>query len=148
GTALALAIVAAALGVAAALQQRFLFALLRQNGRILHRLDALEAAARGEAPAAQWDDGAYGLAIGAAAPAFELPGLDGVPVTLDQLRAPGRPVMLIFTDPGCVPCSALMPQIGRWERELATSLTIALVSRGAPEDNRAKVEEHGIRRVL
>src|SRR5262249_5691959 len=88
----------------------FMFALLRQNGRILRRIDALEAGLPLDGPAApRWDSGGHGLPIGDPAPAFELPGLDGVPVTLEQLRAPGRPVLLLFTDPACVPCNALMP---------------------------------------
>jgi methylamine dehydrogenase accessory protein MauD len=142
GTAMALAIVSAVAGVAIAAQSAFLVALLRQNGRIIKRLDALESGA--EAPA--WDDAGAGLRVGAPAPDFELPGLDGVPVTLDQLRAPGRPVLLLFTDPGCGPCNALLPEVGSWQRE--RNLTIAVVSRGGAEANRAKCEEHGIRRVL
>ena len=81
------------LGVVIVAQGAFMFALLSQNGRILRRIDALEAGA-GDYPVDDgptWDSGGYGLDVGAPAPAFELPGLDGVPVTLDQLRAPGRP---------------------------------------------------------
>ena len=37
---------------------------------------------------------------------------------LDALRAPGKPVLLIFVDPGCGPCTALLPEIGRWQRDL------------------------------
>jgi methylamine dehydrogenase accessory protein MauD len=142
GTALALAIVATVAGVAIAVQSAFLLALLRQNGRILKRLDALE----GDAPLPAWDDAGAGLPVGAPAPAFELPGLDGVPVSLDQLRAPGRPVLLLFTDPSCGPCNALLPEIAGWQR--ARRLTVAVVSRGGADANRAKAEEHGIATVL
>jgi methylamine dehydrogenase accessory protein MauD len=140
GTALALAVVAAAAGIAIAAQSAFLVALLRQNGRILRRLDALESGV--EPPA--WDDAGVGLPVGLAAPAFELPGLDGVPVTLGQLRAPGRPVLLLFTDPGCGPCNALLPEVRGWQRDV----TVAVISRGGADANRAKAEEHGIARVL
>jgi len=142
GTALALAIVSAVAAVAIAAQSAFLLALLRQNGRILKRLDALESGA--EPPA--WDDAGAGLPVGLPAPAFELPGLDGVPVSLDQLRKPGRPVLLLFTDPACGPCNALLPEAGRWQRE--RDLTVAVVSRGGAEANRAKAQEHGIARLL
>jgi peroxiredoxin len=74
--------------------------------------------------------------------------LYGETLTLDALRAPGKPVLLVFSDPGCGPCSALMPDIGRWQREHAAALTVALVSRGTPEANRAKSTEHGVMSVL
>jgi thiol-disulfide isomerase/thioredoxin len=69
-------------------------------------------------------------------------------LTLDSLRAPGRPVMLLFTDPDCDPCTALLPEIGRWQRDYADEVTISLISRGAPEENRAKSAEHGVKHVL
>jgi peroxiredoxin len=56
--------------------------------------------------------------------------------------------MLLFTDPGCGPCTALLPEIRRWQRDHSEELTIALVSRGVLEANRAKATEHGLRGVL
>jgi len=82
------------------------------------------------------------------APAFALPGLYGETITLDFLRASGKPVLLLFSDPGCGPCSALLPEVGRWQRDYAGKLTVALISRGSVEANRAKVSEHGVSRVL
>ena len=46
------------------------------------------------------------------------------------------------------PCRALLPEIGHWQREHAQSLTLALISRGSEEANRAKAAEHGIDLVL
>jgi len=89
-----------------------------------------------------------GLPIGAPAPAFGLTGLYGETTTLDSLRARGNPVMLVFTDPGCGPCNALMPDIGKWQREVGGKLTVALVSRGAADANKGKASEHGISNVL
>jgi thiol-disulfide isomerase/thioredoxin len=56
--------------------------------------------------------------------------------------------MLLFTDPNCGPCTALLPEIGRWQQEHAEKLTISLISRGDPEENRAKSQEHGLQHVL
>lgn len=56
--------------------------------------------------------------------------------------------MLVFSDPGCTPCNALLPHLGRWQREHAVRLTVALLSRGTPEENRAKSAEHGLTQVL
>jgi len=56
--------------------------------------------------------------------------------------------MLLFTDPNCGPCNALLPEIGRWQQEHAQKLTISLISRGATEDNRTKSSEHGLTSFL
>jgi thiol-disulfide isomerase/thioredoxin len=56
--------------------------------------------------------------------------------------------MLLFTDPNCGPCTALLPEIGRWQKEHAEKLSIALISRGDLEENRAKSQEHGLQYVL
>ena len=91
---------------------------------------------------------ATGLPIGTIAPTFDLPELDGETITLDSLRARGKPVVLVFSDPGCGPCMELVPEIGRWQREYTGKLTLALISRGPVEANRNKVSEHGITHVL
>ena len=138
---------------AIAIEGWLLVHLLGQNGRVLLRLDALESLlaeggtlpAPESAPAAQ---PAAGLPEGSPAPAFRLQGLHGETMTLDALRAAGKPVMLIFSDPGCGPCTALLPDIGRWQREHASKLTVALISRGSAEANRAKTQEHGLTHVL
>jgi thiol-disulfide isomerase/thioredoxin len=56
--------------------------------------------------------------------------------------------MLLFTDPNCGPCNALLPEIGRWQQEHADKLTITLVSRSSAEENSAKSTEHGVGNVL
>ena len=126
--------------------------LIGQNGRLLSRLDALESRlatgtlAPGVADAA--DAAVPGLPVGSVAPAFQLPGLFGEVLTLDALRATGRPALLAFVDPGCGPCNALLPDLARWQKDLAGTVTLALVSRGTPDENRAKTQEHGLTQVL
>src|SRR5438552_369215 len=80
--------------------------ILRQQGRLLVRIEALEAllATKGMAPEADADTS--GLSIGVVAPAFSLSGLHGEGLTLEALRAPGKPVLLVFSDPSCGPCTA------------------------------------------
>src|ERR1700733_5488835 len=66
------------------------FHLLRQNGRLLLRMDALESNAGASS----------GLPIGSPAPAFELPALSSSSIlSLETLQAERRPVVLIFSDP-------------------------------------------------
>jgi hypothetical protein len=57
-------------------------------------------------------------------------------------------VLLLFSDPGCGPCTALLPEVGWWQRAYAGKLTLALISRGTAEVNRTKASEHGIKQVL
>ena len=56
--------------------------------------------------------------------------------------------MLLFTDPGCGPCNALLPDIAKWQRELVGALTIGLISSGTTDRNRAKAAEHGISQIM
>ena len=137
--------------------------LLGQNGRLLLRLDALDKRfegltdriASGHAggdlapipdPAPEPDE--PGLTVGAPAPNFGLSGLHGETLTLGALRAAGKPVLLVFSDPGCGPCNALLPDVSRWQREHADSLTVSLISRGTPEANRGKSAEHQLTNIL
>lgn len=131
-----------------------LLAMLRQNGRLLLRVEALEGmqAGRAQGPAAGAEamltGAAAGLPVGALAPDFGLEGLEGSPVTLSALRDAGRPLLLLFISPGCGPCGALLPEIGRWQREHADLLRPVLISKGSARANRARAGEHGIADVL
>lgn len=121
--------------------------LAQQNGRLLERIEMLETGdAAKPASAAPATD--QGLAVGSRAPGFQLPGLFGETLTLDALRSADKPVLLVFSDPHCGPCNALMPQLGRWQTEEAARLTLAVISRGSEADNRSKSSEHGLSRVL
>ena len=137
-----------ALGLLAA-QWWFLFNLMRQNGRLLRRIEALEETVASGGLSHPSPNGAAtgpgeGLPVGVPAPGFELPELGGGTLSLASLRASGKPALLIFTDPECGPCAELMPDVGRWQREYARHLEIALISRGDPEANRAQADEYGL----
>jgi thiol-disulfide isomerase/thioredoxin len=137
----------AALALLAGAGAAFMLALLRQQGRLLLRIDELETrldqagVAAAPRPPEQPE---HGLPVGRPAPDFRLTGLYGETVTLEALTAVDKPIMLVFTDPGCGPCNALLAPIAQWQRDLATALTIAVVTRGTADDNRAKIREHGI----
>jgi peroxiredoxin/uncharacterized membrane protein YphA (DoxX/SURF4 family) len=131
--------------------------LLGQNGRLLVRIDRIEAALEdAEIEIADDDEDdeedeeeeEEGLAVGAPAPAFSLSGLYGETMTLDSLRAAEKPVLLLFTDPGCGPCNAMMGDVGKWQRDLAEKLTIAVITRGSLEDNRKKAKQNSLTHVL
>lgn len=135
-----------------AVEAVLLMNLMGQNGRLLLRLEALEARLDASGipvlePGAE-EQSSAGLPVGSPAPGFNLAGLYGEVLTLDALRAAGKPVLLVFSDPGCGPCNALLPEIGQWQRDHGATLTIAVISRGSSEENRAKSTEHGLTNVL
>ena len=137
-----------------ALQGWALLHVIRQHGRVLLRLNALEEAQAASAmrepvvrAAAHPHHGA-GLPVGSLAPEFSLVGLHGETMTLAALRSSGRPVLLVFSDPGCGPCTALAPDLARWQAEHADRLRIVVVAAGSPEAIRARAAEHGVSDVL
>ena len=102
----------------------FVLNLTSQHGRLLLRLDALEDSIHARASAGGTAHGTHaGLAIGSRAPDFELPGLTGGSVTLRALLESSRPLLLVFSDPGCGPCNALLPEVARWQREQSATST-------------------------
>src|SRR5437870_3465477 len=100
--------------------------LMQQNGRVLLRLGAVEeelqslidglaalpeagASRNGFRPLFESRLKRDGLTAGTPAPDFRLPRLDGGELSLSECR--GRRVLLVFSDPHCGPCDALMPQL-------------------------------------
>ena len=83
-----------------------------------------------------------GLSKGTAAPAFRLQGLDNEEISLEQYR--GQKVLLVFSDPECGPCNLLAPRLQELARR-APDIQLLMVSRGDPEANRLKIEEHGLK---
>ena len=133
----------------------FLGSMLTQQGRILGRLDALEARLNQlgapSQPASAGGNGTpapQGLPVGAPAPAFRLANLRGSETGLAELLAPGLPLVLLFMDPHCGPCAELMPDVARWHREHAGRMTLAIVGRGKLKENRTKYGNAGLEHVL
>ncbi|MCD6029643.1 MAG: hypothetical protein K0S78_1817 [Thermomicrobiales bacterium] len=130
--------------------------LLGQNGRLLVRLDRIESALEDadielldeDDEDEEDEEEEEGLPFGAPAPAFSLSGLYGETMTLDALRAAEKPVLLIFSDPGCGPCNAMMSDVGKWQRDHADKLNVVVISRGAIEENRAKKKQYNLTTVL
>ncbi len=127
--------------------------VLRLSGRLLLRVEALEAVPRqGQQAAgavkAGTDSHPMPLGIGAKAPGFTLPEMGGATRSLEQVLTDGKLVVLVFMDPASDACRALMPEIGQWQREHARLLTFLLISRGSHEANAAIANQHGVSRVL
>lgn len=138
---LVLALVLAAQAVVAVV---VLYHLLRQNGRLLARLDAIEAKL-GIVPEQPQP---AGLPVDSQAPAFSLAALDNATVTLDTLRKSGKPILLFFSEPDCGVCDTILPDVGTWQREHAERLVVVPISRGTAEANRVKSTTHKVQHFL
>ncbi len=113
-----------------------------------------------------------GLPVGDPAPTFALPavstlsvgapgisgassnGATGQPstaeakATLDELRAPGLPVLLAFTSPTCAPCQEFYPELAEWQRDHTDALTVAVIGTGDATANRERSDEHALSNFL
>lgn len=142
--------------LAVAGQGWLLLGLLRQNGRLLMRVEALEGGTVSAGHVAHADRGhdhvpdevVLGLPMRATAPTFEAESVDNGPVSLDELLAPGRPALLLFVDPKCGPCESLLPDVQRWQEELRESLRIVVLTQGDLKAGRDKARANGLVDVL
>lgn len=132
--------------------------MLGQNGRLLLRLDemerSLDAVAAGEpyqavAPeSGRPNDPVLGLPVGEKAPDFRLKGVHGETMSLASLLAADKPVLLVFSDPGCGPCNALLPSVSRWQQDHSETFLTAIISRGDVAANLEKSRQHGLGMLL
>jgi thiol-disulfide isomerase/thioredoxin len=74
--------------------------------------------------------------------------LAGHQVSLGDLLAHGKAVMLLFVSPNCAPCKALLPFLLSWQRDYGEQLTIAVISRGEPEEVQAKLNKYEVKHLL
>ena len=113
----------------------------RQHGRLLLRVDALEArVGTDEAPGRAE---LAGLLPATPFPPFSLPSLDNGEVALEQFR--GERVLLVHWSPDCGYCRQIASDLaGLQERLRKRKTELVLISYGSREANRALVEEHGL----
>lgn len=156
----------AALGLFSAVLAALLYQVVRQQGRLLLRLDQVERrlgldpgdsiergtvalrarsgprASLATRPLTESRIERNGLAPGTPAPAFVLPAAHGGRVSLEEYR--GRKVLLVFSDPHCGPCEELSPHLARVAGEhRGNGLAVLVVGRGDAGENRSKAERHG-----
>lgn len=119
--------------------------LSRSTAALTTRINTIDDLVNGEG---EGIDRNPGPKPGTEAPGFRLPAIGKGLVSLDNLRALGKPSLLVFAEPSCSVCNTLMPKLGRWSRDLEQVLTIAVVTTGSEEENRKKVDRHGLPWVL
>lgn len=122
-----------------------LLQVLRQQGRMLLRFDAIEQhlglTAALTVPSA-------GLEPGIAAPMFSLPALNGGERRLETILQERKPALLVFSHPGCGPCLTMVPQLVQWQRELSDRMALVLLAEGNAEENREKFGSAGLALIL
>ena len=117
--------------------------LLRQQGRLLLRIEALEARITTDEQPEQSEHRLAGLPPATPFPPFRLPSLDDGEVGLDQLQ--GERVLLVHWSPDCGYCRQIASDLaGLQERLRKRKTQLVLVSYGSREANSALVEEHGL----
>lgn len=117
------------------------FQLVRQNGRLLLRLEAIEKRLAPRSADKRREAG--GLPIGMTAPDFELPDLTGVHHRLSEFRDSN--VLLIFFNPQCGYCTKMAPDLAALPMERGGDRPIpVVVSTGDAQENQKLVEQYGI----
>jgi peroxiredoxin len=115
--------------------------VLRQQGRLLLRIEALERSTSAAEPSPV-DPARGGLPLATAFPPFRLPSLEGGEIGLEDLD---KRVLLVHWSPDCGFCREIAPDLARHQKDLARRKTeLVLVSYGSPEGNRALIEAHGL----
>src|SRR6516225_938843 len=124
----------------------FCYQLVRQNGRILLRLEALEKRleAQEAEPPSPTPAPPSGLPVGSIAPEFELPDLAGTRHRLSDFR--GRSVLLIFFNPNCGFCTAMASDLAALVPRGGEGQAVPLVvTTGDAQANRQLFQKHEIR---
>ncbi len=121
---------AALAGASAVVALMLLLLIAAAQLTILHRLARVQTGTPPGATAHALPKESRGLPEGSLAPSFGLSDTRGDFITLEQLLAPGRPVILFFTKPDCPPCAAMANEVGRWQRNHADVLEIVQISDG------------------
>ena len=142
------------LGLVSAGLAAALFQILKQQGRLLLRLEQVEGYLGMDA-GGSIDRGTVslqarspaGLRAGTVFPDFRLNDLDGKATALGDLR--GQPVLLVHWSARCSFCDLVAPDLAKLEPGLETAgVRLLLVSSGAEEAERKAAGEHGLKSTI
>jgi peroxiredoxin len=115
--------------------------LLRQQGRLIQRIEALETAPAGGAAAIA--EPPAGLDVGTPVPPFRLP--DAVGRMAGPEDFPGKRLLLVHWSPQCGFCDQIAPDLATLQPQLQKQNTeLLLLAIGDVETNRRLAEQHGL----
>lgn len=129
----------------------YLKKISEQQTQIMRRIEILELVSHEGGKAVEREDvgDPYdSLPIGAIAPAFELPDLNGKIVTSKQLLAKSKPLLFFFVSPNCSPCQALLPEVEVWQDELKDKVEFVFISSGKGAENAEKFGGNNFKQIL
>lgn len=129
----------------------FLKKISEQQNQIMRRIEVLELTAMEGGKTVEREtvtDPTQGLPVGAPAPDFALPDLNGKTVEFEHLLAQRKPILFFFVSPTCSPCSALLPEIEAWQSELKEKLNFVFVSSGKARENADKFGGTSFKQIL
>lgn len=89
-----------------------------------------------------------GLPVGTPAPAFILSDRDGQLHSLDSLRASGKPVLIVFSNPHCMACQKLAPKLPALAERQASAHQMVLISRHGVPPELEHADGHGALLIL
>ncbi len=123
------------------------YQIVKQQGRVLLRLDQLEqnaqAARAGPEKPGEVNEAA-GLPLQSDFPAFKLPDLAGRPVALEAFR--GKRVLLVHWNFECGFCDSIAAELGRLEPSFEKqNVQLVLLSYGEAQPNQKQAAEHGLK---
>ncbi len=121
----------------------FLKQISAQQVQIMRRIEVLEVISSGENKVERehTTHPEDGLPIGAPAPDFVLPDVNGRNVAFEHLLAQAKPMLFFFVSPTCTPCRALLPEIREWQKDLGEKINFVFISNGKVKDNLEKFGE-------
>jgi peroxiredoxin len=121
------------------------YQLVRQNGRILLRLEGIEQRLGARPPEQRRER--EGLPLDSPAPEFELPDLAGGRHKLSEFR--GKDLLLIFFNPKCGFCTKMADDLAALPVDGGKGRAVpVIVTTGDADENRKLIEQHGIRCVV
>jgi thiol-disulfide isomerase/thioredoxin len=124
--------------------------IVRQQGRLLLRIEALETQIGGAStiPSQSTLQPFVGLSVGSLAPEFRATSTSGSVVSLEEMLGLGKQLVLLFMEPECGPCSAFAPELAHWHERISQTIELAIVTRGNAKNNREKFAGFGADRIL
>ena len=123
------------------------YQIVKQQGRILLRLDQLEQNAQAarvglEKPGEEAEP--PGLPLQSDFPAFKFPDLAGRPVALEAFR--GKRVLLVHWNFECGFCDSIAAELGRLETNFEKqNVQLVLLAYGDSRSNQEQAAEHGLK---